>query len=51
MKLTLQPVLKSSANFKDSKKNLAVFEDEKGFLRCQGRIEMLLCLMKQDFRF
>ena len=34
-----QSVLKSSSNFKDLKKNLAVFEDEKGFLRCQGRIE------------
>ena len=34
-----QSVLKSSANYKDLKKNLAVFEDENGFLRCKGRIE------------
>ena len=34
-----QSVLKSSANFNDLKKNLEVFEDEKGFLRCKGRIE------------
>ena len=34
-----QSVLKSSANFKDLKKNLEVFGDEKGVLRCKGRIE------------